>query len=212
MNASGHIDELAELYALGSLEEPQRALVNAHVRTCEACAARLGEAESTIAALIEPSTPSAALDRRMHAALVSRSPWRWTAPLVAAAFVLGLLPSMLLWSSVSRNAGFDTEQTQAVQAMVNSHFAHAPFVQLSADAPKAKLIYSRTADWRYVVAQTDRPYEVAAQTNGRTIVLGQLRVRGNAGELFVAHAPASREFLLLDGSRTVGRVTLPYRP
>jgi anti-sigma factor RsiW len=212
MNTSQHIDELAELYALGSLEEPQRALVDAHVRMCEACAGRLGEAEATVVALIEPGTPSASLDRRVHAAFVLRSPWRWTAPLVAAAFVLGLLPSMLLWSSVSRNAGFDTEQTQAVQAMVNSHFAHAPFVQLSADAPKAKLIYSRTADWRYVVAQTDRAYDVAAKTNGRTIVLGQLRVRGNAGELFVTHAPASREFLLLDGSRAVGRVTLPYRP
>lgn len=211
MNASQHIDELAELYALGSLEESERAAVDAHVRTCEECAARLGEAEATLVQLIEPRSPSAALDRRMRAGFVMRSPWRWTASLAAAAFIVGLIPSMLLWSGSSRTAQFDAEQAQAVQAMVTSHFAHAPFVALSTNAPAAKIIYSRTADWRYIVAQTSHPYEVAAQENGRSIMLGRLHVRGNAGELFIARAPSAREFLLLDGSRPVGRVTLPYR-
>lgn len=211
MNASRHIDELAELYALGSLDELDRARVDAHVRTCEECAARLGEAEATLVALIEPRSPDTSLDRRVRAAFVSRSPWRWTTPLVAAAFVVGLIPSMLLWSGALRGSVFEAEQSQAVQAMVNSHFAHAPFVPLSADAPKAKIIYSRTGDWRYIVAQTNHPYAVAAQVNGRSIRLGTLHVRANAGELFIEHAPAAREFLLFDGVREVGRVMLPYR-
>lgn len=212
MNASQHIDELAELYALGSLDELDRARVDAHVRTCEECAAQLGEAEAALVTFIEPRSPDARLDRRVRATFVARSPWRWTAPLAAAAFVAGLIPSMLLWNAVSRGGAFETEQTQAIQAMVNSHFAHAPFVPLSADAPKAKMIYSRSAGWRYIVAQTTRSYGIAARVHGRKIWLGTLRVRGNAGELFIEHAPAAREFLLFDGAREVGRVTLPYRP
>jgi anti-sigma-K factor RskA len=44
-----HIDELAELYALGSLEAAERAVVERHVRGCIACADRIRAAEQTIA-------------------------------------------------------------------------------------------------------------------------------------------------------------------
>ncbi len=44
-----HIDELAELYALGSLDSRDRALVERHTRTCVACANRIRAAEETIA-------------------------------------------------------------------------------------------------------------------------------------------------------------------
>lgn len=212
MTVSQHVDELAELYALGTLSEMERVRVDAHVRSCDACAARVGEAEAAVAQLVEEWEPSAALDRRMRAAFVPRSPWRWTAPLVAAAFVLGLLPSLVMWSGVFNSGSFATDQQQAVRAMVGSHFAHAPFVPAAADAPKAKVIYSRTGDWRYIVAQTSMAYDVAVQSNGQVISLGKLHVSGSAGQLFVAHAPPARQFLLREGSRVVARVTLPYRP
>jgi hypothetical protein len=212
MTASPHIDELAELYALGTLDDRERALVDAHALTCDACAARLGEAEATVAQLVAERVPSRQLDRRIRAAFAPRAPWRWTASLVAAAFVLGLLPSFMLWLGVFRTNTFDAEQEQAVRAMVNSHFAHAPFVAITVDAPKAKVIYSRSGDWRYVVAQSSRSYEVAVQSDGQTLSLGRLHVNGNAAELFIAHAPAAREFVLRDGTRVVARVTLPRRP
>ena len=209
MTAPEHIDELAELYALGTLDATQQALVDGHVRTCELCAARLGEAEAAVAHFIDESEPSVILDRRVRRAFARRSPWRWAAPLVAAAFVIGLLPSIGLWSGVFGSKAYDADRQAAVQAMVNSHFAHAPFAPLSAGAPKAKLIYSPTGDWRFIVAQTNRAYEVAAQTGGQTIALGKLHVSGNAGELFLEHAPSARTFVLLDGTTPVDRVTLP---
>lgn len=46
---SGHIEELAELYALGSLDARERATVERHVRTCGECANRIRAAEETIA-------------------------------------------------------------------------------------------------------------------------------------------------------------------
>lgn len=44
-----HIDELAELYALGSLDARDRAVVERHTRTCVDCANRIRNAEETIA-------------------------------------------------------------------------------------------------------------------------------------------------------------------
>jgi anti-sigma factor RsiW len=44
-----HIDELAELFALGSLSESEKTAVDRHVRTCVACANRIRAAEETIA-------------------------------------------------------------------------------------------------------------------------------------------------------------------
>ena len=79
MNA--HIGENAELYALGVLDERTRALVDAHASNCEACAARLGEAERTIALIEEDAEMPASLDRRMRprsrarAACVFRPVW-----------------------------------------------------------------------------------------------------------------------------------------
>jgi hypothetical protein len=46
---SRHIEELAELYALGSLGSRESAAVERHVRTCIECADRIRDAEATIA-------------------------------------------------------------------------------------------------------------------------------------------------------------------
>jgi Putative zinc-finger len=210
MNASGHIDELAELYALGTLSPEQRVLVDAHAGVCETCAARLGEAEQTVANLVEQHSPSAALDRRIHAVFVPRSPSRWSA-LIAAAFVIGLLPSIALWSNQIGARTREADRSAAVQAMVTSHFAHSPFTPLVRDAPKAKVIYSRGGDWRFIIAQTGHPYDVAAQMGDHIISLGSLHVSGDAGELFISRAPRAQVLLLLDRARPVARVTLPYR-
>ena len=46
---NSHIDELAELYALGSLEAGERTAVERHIRGCIECADRIRTAEETIA-------------------------------------------------------------------------------------------------------------------------------------------------------------------
>jgi hypothetical protein len=95
--------------------------------------------------------------------------------------------------------------------MVSSHFAHAQFVPLEANAPKAKLIYARTGNWVYIVAETGRSLTLRAQTGQGEVALGTLHVSGNAGELYVAKAPYARTFTLADGSRPIERVTIPRR-
>ncbi len=213
MTAHEHVGEQAELYALGTLDEAQRAAVDEHARGCDSCAARLGRAEATVAEMIDPVAPSGQLDRRVTAAFAKRrAGWKWTGSLVAAAFVAGLLPAIAMWTGSFQANQSDSNREAIVQAMVTGHFAHAPFIARTTDAPAAKLIYGRARDWRYVVAKTSRPYALAERIDGRTIVLGRLHVTGNAGELYIAHAGSAREFVLLDGARVLARVMLPYRP
>ena len=69
-----HVDENAELYALGTLSDTDRAAVDAHVATCASCAQRVGEAEETVAALSARQTAvPGQLDRRMRASFAPRS-------------------------------------------------------------------------------------------------------------------------------------------
>lgn len=204
MNTHEHIDELAELYALGALDDAERASVDRHAVSCGECAARLGEAERFIADTIGEREPPAALDRRMRAAFALRRPVpRWGA-LVAAAFLVGLLPGVLFGIFNRAPSAFDTDRERTIGALVNSHFVHAAFTPLAPDAPKAKVIYGRGAPWRLFIAETNRAYTVRAQSGA---ILGTLHVRGNAAELFVTQND-DRRFFLLDGSRPVARVTL----
>ena len=209
---NGHVADLAELYAIGSLDERERDRVDAHVRECQACAADIGAAEEAVAALITERAPAPTLDARMHRAFAPPRTTRFWSALAAAAFVAGLLPSIWFWSAARNSAAFTSDREQAVHAMVGSHFAHAQFAGLAPDAPKAKVIYARTGAWRFIVVDAGRAYTVAAQSNAGTIRLGQLHVQGATAELFLPNAPAARTLLLLDGTRPVARATLPYRP
>lgn len=209
MTPHDHIDELVELYALGTLSERERANVDAHVGSCDACAARLGEAELLISQTLADREPSSALDRRVRAVFVPRrSLTLQFGPLVAAAFVLGLLPGVLFGVLHHPAAPFDADRGRAINAMVDSHFSHAQFTPLASGAPKAKVLYARSGRWRFFVAQTNRAYAVEAQTPSGSSMLGTLRVSGDAAELFVPDT-AARTFLLLDGRRPVARVKLP---
>lgn len=206
-----HIDELAELYALGTLDEEERLRVDAHALDCTACAQRLGEAESTIAA-IERSVPApASLDRRMSGVFARRRGVRFPAALAAAALIVGLLLSAWALRLVRSTIAFDADRQQAVVAMVSGHFAHAQFQAATPDSPKAKLIYARNGDWVFAVAQTSRPLSLHAVTREGEVALGTLRVEGSAAELFVPRPPPASVFALYDGNREIGRVTLPRR-
>jgi anti-sigma-K factor RskA len=207
-----HIGDVAELYALGTLSTQERAQVDWHARQCDTCAARLGEAQEAVAALVQEMEPSGRLDARMHATFAGKAPRRamWPA-LVAAAFIIGLLPAFALWPGLGREAQIASDRQAATVAMVNSHFSHAPFVSAAHSGIKAKVLFSRNADWLFIVAQTARPYTVIANENGTPKVLGTLRVNGEAGELFIPHAGRPQALSLEDGGQVVGRVTLPYR-
>lgn len=202
-----HIGEEAALYALGALSADDRRAIDLHVRACDACAALLGEAEAAVTAAVVPAQTPPSLDRRMRGAFAAPLPWRRIAPLLAACFVLGLLPLFAVLPAHRTTA----EHDRAVAALVNSHFAHVAFTSLTPDAPKAKLLYGRgAAGWRFIVAQTGHAYRVRVRAGGSETEIGTLHVSGASAELFVPQTSA-RIFELYDGSREVSRAVIPAR-
>lgn len=204
-----HIDALAELYALGSLNDLERQQVDAHVRWCDECATRLGAAEKTVSALIVVNdAPSAQLDRRVVASLQRRALGapRYFYPLAAAMLLIAILPSTILGLKYRDAVAFQAQQAAAQHAMVNSHFVHAPFTPVTPDAPHAKVISARDRSWFFVLADTSKPLGVAVKTPTALQKLGTLVVSGGEGSLFVTKPPGG-PVVLLDGSRIVARAS-----
>lgn len=192
-----HVGDDAALYALGMLEDDERARVDAHVRRCAPCAERLGEAEATVAAMAET-------------ALAPRAPRRlpaWAA--LAAAFLLALTSAVL----GAQNAGLrhDLAADGTVLAtLVRSHFLHAQFVAAGGVPVDAKVIYERRGGWYEIVALRATPaWRVEAiRPNGHDVVLpGRFAVRGEAGVLDARGVGPVRQLLLYDAAgRLVGSV------
>jgi len=201
---SEHLEEAAELYALGALPEAERAAAEAHIEQCSACARRAGQAEETLAVLVRPQAPSAQLDRRMHATFARRDSMRAFYPLVAAALIVALLPGAFFWQRDRDLRATDTVNRQAVAAMIGSHFLHSQFVKVAPDAPPAKAIFARNGSWLYVIAVTDR--DLTLSGGGR--VIGKLSGTGNERSIFLKGPPAAKSLVLTDGSRVLARAAV----
>jgi len=202
-----HLEEAAELYALGALPDAEREAADAHIARCKVCARRVGQAEETLAVLVRAQSPSSQLDRRVRATFVRRSSGRAFYPLVAAGLILALLPGALFWQRDRDLRASDAVNRQAVAAMIGSHFLHSQFVKVAADAPPAKAIFARNGAWVYVIAVTDRDLTLTAGGH----VLGRISGTGNERAIFVEHPPAARSLVLSDGARVLARaaVALP---
>lgn len=201
---NAHLEEEAELYALGALPHAERTAAEAHIAQCEPCARRVGDAEEALASLVRPQPPSSQLDRRVHAIFARRGSGVRFYPLVAAILLVALLPGAFFWQRNRDLHASDALNRQAVAAMVGSHFLHAQFVKVAADAPPAKAIFARNGAWIYVIAVTDRDLTLGAGG----LVLGRLSGTGSERAIFVEHPPASKSLVLSDGSRVLARAAV----
>jgi hypothetical protein len=122
---------------------------------------------------------------------------------IAAAFVVGLLPSAYL---ANREHEAAASKSIALNALVHSHFLHGPFAALVPGAPHAKAIYARDGSWLYVVSDAPRALTVVAEPGER--VLGTLEVAGGAASLYAATSARVATVELRDGAVTVERAIL----
>lgn len=206
-----HIGENAELYALGYLDELESRRVEQHVRTCDSCAKRLGEAEATVLRLIESgdvvSEPPAELDRRVR---FSHQPQRAWIAAVAAAFLIGLLPWGITTMRQSE-VGPSSNQQLAMNAMLAGHFLHAPAAALVPGAPQAKVIYPREGGWLYVlVGAASRPIDVVAITGSQRKTIASIPPGPATRSAFVEIPQRVSSVQLLEGNTPVASARIVY--
>ena len=182
-----HVGENAELYALGSLTDDERACVDAHIATCAQCRARVGVAEETVLAL-EAQTPTVPLRGASPTFGRKKTPRWWMPAAVAAALVVGfVLPHP------------QGEQPAQV-AMLHSHFNHAQF---TGNGPLAKVLYARDGSWYYIVVEGTHRYSVVGSSGQLEVPLGTTAARGATSELFVRGDKRFAHIDLREGTRTV---------
>ena len=192
MERERHAGEDAELYALGMLDETQRALIDAHLTVCDECLRRVGEAEETVLALERRSTATPIpFTRRFRSPSERRGVSAWWLPVAAAA---ALIVGLLLPHSVRR-------ENAALLAMINSHFNHAQFG--GANGPAAKVLYARDRSWYYVIVTGNHRFDVYGIHAGVASDLGTTSAGDGTSQLFVRTATRFDRLELRDRGEVV---------
>jgi len=212
-----HIDELAELYAIGSLEEPERQRVERHVAGCAACASRLDEAEQTVAQVADGQPlfePSSALRERLRQSVAPPvRPMQHWAPVglaFAAALAIAFIPT---WVAVDRTR---VSQVMLQDERALARLAAAPTFNradfMSHSKPMdAKVLYGPHGDWYYVVVMHPKPgMQVAYVHNGRLEMLGPVAMHGESGTLYLPVNHKMDELALLQNDTVVADAHLVY--
>ena len=140
-----HLDDDAELYALGLTDRERDAEIEAHLAACDVCRTRVVAAESAAASLAAalPPVPAAA----------PRRSW-WAMAATAAAIVFA--SSTAFESVYAHTASAQLARTDsALGAIASSHFGHTTLT--SASGVVAKAIYARDGAWCYVVVTNAAP-------------------------------------------------------
>jgi hypothetical protein len=215
-----HIDEFAELYALGSLDDLERARVERHSATCSACAARLYDAVETVAEIAagEPAfEPSARLRERLQTSIASPRRgfavrWWQGAVAVAAALVLALIPA---WLAVDRSLLVSQAMRQDERALARiaaaQPFNRAVFFSHGKRPMDAKVLYGPRGDWYYVVVMHPKPdMQVAYVHAGRMEMLGTVAMHGESGTLYLPVNHKMEELALLQDGAVVAAAHLAY--
>ncbi len=190
-----HIDQEAELYALGMLDDDERARVDEHAASCPECAARLGRAEAAVAALVDAA---------------NAAPRRRSAPWAAVAAAFALAAGGLLWQNLGLRGALADDGT-VLATLVNSHFDHMQFQSPGGAPLGAKAIYERHGAWFEILADGTPDWRVTlvAPDGSRRPVAGAFSRRGTASVLLIAPAPPLRSIELDDAAGNVVAALTP---
>lgn len=210
--SGAHAGDVAELYALGALDEVARRRVDAHLRTCAQCRKLVGAAERDVAliASMEPRHDAPPqLEAKIDAALGARAPW--PLPLaIAAAIVIGLMPAVYLWSVNRALHATMLAQTAAMQRLAAGPHRRAEFQPME-PAPPAEVTYASDGSWYLIVVHdTRKALAVAWMHGGERTMLGYAVPNGNVAMLYLPKSHRMDRLALMDGDRVVAQATLAW--
>jgi hypothetical protein len=201
-----HVADRAALYALGALDEQESAAVQAHVSGCPQCEQVVGAAEGDVLLLASQGPrhrAPAELDRRVHRLLQPPNtlPTRAVGPrfaALAAAFLIGILPSLYLWQqnrSLRENSG-----AQRVAGFRSNDPSLA-----------ASVTYAPDGSWYVIfVRGASRTLGVAWMHDGRQTMLGSAKPHDGVAMLYLPKSHRMNQLALVDGVRVVADAQLPY--
>jgi anti-sigma factor RsiW len=208
-----HIGDDAALYAIGALDDAERAAIDAHVADCDACARLLGDAEDEVARLVDAG-PQHLLPREVSRAVpraaaqpisLSRA-----AMAIAAVFVFGFIPSMYFWQQ--NRAMHDT---MATDTAVMNQLASAPFHTASfgpmPGRGNAHVMYSPDGSWYVIVVRgATKALSVAWMHDGKRDMLGTAEPHGDVAMLYLPQSHRMDQLALVDGETVVAEAQLPF--
>ncbi len=218
-----HIGDRAELYALGALDPGENATIETHLRQCSSCARIVGSAERDVAFIASRETRRNAppeligrIERKLdvkqseHLLPAGRHAWRLPAAL-AAALIIGLLPSAYFWSEYRMLHGAMLAQNAAMERLASTAHRTAAF-QATPGTSRAEVMYGTDGTW-YVVVVLDpsRPLAVAWMHDGERTMLGSVIPRGNLAMLYLPKSHRMDRLALMDGDRIVAQATLSWQ-
>jgi hypothetical protein len=192
MTQNDHLEDDAELYALGLTDPDRGSAIEAHLAACAECRTRVAEAEETAAALAGALPP-----------MPAARPARWSlAPGLAAAAAVVFAAAAGFEGYTAHTATTQLAHTDtALIAMASSHFGHTTLT--SAPGVTAKAIYARDGAWCYVVASgVGEHAHLVMHRDGIARDLGPLS-DGRASTLFVTGAGRVSEITIVADGRTL---------
>jgi hypothetical protein len=193
-----HLDDDAELYALGLTDRERDAEIEAHLAACGPCRTRVVAAESAAASLAAALPP-------MPAAAAPRAWWTGLATAAAVAFAAtSAFEGVAAHTASSRLASTDV----ALGAIASSHFGHTTLT--SEPGVVAKALYARDGAWLYVVAKNaPRGAHVVLRSGAASRDLGALDA-GAPATLFARAPGRAGDITLIAGDRVVAHGTPAY--
>ena len=199
-----HVGEDAALYALGALDEAERAAIDAHAARCEACARLLGEAEDDVAAMVDAQEL-----HELPARPPRRSAWR-AAVAIAAVFLIGFFPSLYLWQQNRAMHESMLADSAAMNRLASAPFRTAAFATMPGSS-SARVMYAPDGSWYVVVVRgASRALRVAWMHDGKQDVLGTAEPHGDVAMLYLPRSHRMDQLALMDGQAVVAEAQLAF--
>jgi anti-sigma factor RsiW len=222
------VTEYAALYALGALDDDLRASIDEHAFACDRCARVLGQAEhdvTVIASTERRHEVPPELAGRIHRMLVreevpsipvrrlarTRSPWVSSFAAVAAAFVIGVLPSLYFWQQSRAMHDTMLADSAAIGRVASMPHRMVAFEEMNGGRAQAKVMYARDGSWYVVLVQdVSKTLQVAWMHDGQRTMLGNAVPHGEVAMLYLPNSHRMDHLALMDGEQIVAVANLAY--
>lgn len=204
-----HLGDDAELYAIGALDDAERARADAHVATCEACLRRVGAAEASVAAMIEGDLLEGAFAVPAVRARMPRVV-QWLA--VAAAICIFALPAAYFARDNARmHAAMRANETLAAH-IASGDLQSSGFTPMRSGPMHARVLYDRAGDWYCVIVDHSRaPMQVAyVRDDGSMETIGSVAMRGGPSMTIMPIPHKMQKLALLAGGVVVAEAKLAF--